>query len=377
MRLNLQARNRWEQIAVINAASTNTKYELPTQGGNLPMDRFIHSLHLRVRLRVTIPSASGPTAINADAPYSLVDHVVVSGFHRLRGQREEIVNLRGPELYQLAKIYGQAAPYSVPASLSITASATNDIDFYLPILFTPGKMPAFKQDEWALDAPNYDSLKLEVYWGDEASIFTKGTNASTFSAYGSSSGSPEIRVYGKFYQAGLNLFRGFVPGRVFRYFTELTGSAMTTTATGVRLFNLPRGWRLRGIMLKAGVKASTTSGNNAYLSLTDTALANLNVYRGLNKSVRLYRDLIDMRQDLAGPYDNTLPSGYGLIDFVQYGMDEEILDLRGLIAGPTGDVDCFVQGDVTGATNQAALAVWEEWRYAAQVAQAVQAVQRK
>lgn len=382
MRLPLTARTRFEPIADITATTQNAVYNLPTQGGTLPMDRFIHSLLLRVRLRMTMPGANPPSSIHADAPYSLINRVVVSGRHRIRNQQEEFINLRGPELFQLAHFYQGHEPYTSPGReyLSISASATNDIDFFLPVPFTPLKVPGGVQDEYALDAPNYDNLKLDIYWGDPAQCFALGSGTVTFSAFGSSSGNPQIRVYGRFYQAGPSLFKGFVPGRVFRTYTEVTGSPMTTTANSVRLATVPKGYRLRGVMIKAGVRGSATSGNDTYASVSDSILSEITFMRGLNKSIRLYHDLIDAREEIVERYGATpwarraglsdtmpvqRPVGHGLIDFVPFGYPDEILDLRGLTAGPTGDTDVYIQANVAGAANQGAVFVWEEWRYGA------------
>ena len=375
MRLQLTARQRTEFIAAISASNTNSVYNLPTQGGLLPMDRFMHSLLLRVRFRVSMPASNPPTGVNADAPYSIINRVVISGRHRLRGQQEEFINLRAADLAELVRLYSGVSPiWSVTPSTTatngpwcLTASATNDVEFYLPIPFVPLRLPASVQDEYALDAPNYDNLKLDVYWGDAAQLFTMGSGSVTFSGYGSSSGSPEVRVYGRFYQAGSSLFKGFVPGRVWRSFTEVTGSIMTTTANGVRLVNVPKGYLMRSILLKTGVKAGTTSGNDAFLSLTDSAVTNIYLLRGTNKSIRYVRDLVDLRQEVAERYSIQGTSGYGLLDFVPFGYREEILDLRGLTSGPTGDTDVYLQGDVSGASGRAVVAVWEEWRYSPQL----------
>ena len=56
-----------------------------------------------------------------------------------------------------------------------------------------------------------------------------------------------------------------------------------------------------------------------------------------------------------------------MFDFVPFGYREEILDLRGLTSGPTGDTDVYIQGDVSGASGRALVAVWEEWRYSPQL----------
>jgi hypothetical protein len=96
-------------------------------------------------------------------------------------------------------------------------------------------------------------------------------------------------------------------------------------------------------------------------------VSNIYLLRGTNKAIRYVRDLVDLRQEVAERYSIQGASGYGLLDFVPFGYREEILDLRGLTSGPTGDTDVYIQGDVSGASSRALVAVWEEWRYSPQL----------
>ena len=116
-------------------------------------------------------------------------------------------------------------------------------------------------------------------------------------------------------------------------------------------------------MLKTGVKAVVTAGNNAYLTLSDTILQNIKIMRGLNKQVRFFSDVYNIQAESMTDHHQQPAAGYSLIDFAPHGMADEVLDLRGLIVGATGDVDTSIQADVTGAAAQAALIAWEEWRY--------------
>jgi hypothetical protein len=128
------------------------------------------------------------------------------------------------------------------------------------------------------------------------------------------------------------------------------------------LFNIPRGNRLRAILLKTGVKAAVTAGNNAFLTVSDYIVNNLLVMRGTNKLIRRYNDMFDLAAETREAYAIQPDTGRGLIDFCEHGVEDEIFDLRSMVAGPTGDVDTFLQGDVIGAAGQAAVVVWEEWR---------------
>lgn len=360
------ALSRFEHISDITLSAKNTTVQLQSQGGNLPMDRFIHSLRLQFAGRFQIPAAGGggviPTAINADAPWSVIERVVVSGYHRLRGTREEFINLRGADLAELNRLYTSHDLYKTPATQSIVADANNDTRFIVDIPFVPLKMPARKQTEWLLDAPNYDNLQLTIYYANDANLYTLGTGEVLFSSFGADTGSPVIRVSGKFAQAGASFFKGFVPGRVWRYFEEKTGTDITAVGTRKRLFNVPRGHRMRSILLKVGVKATTTSGYNAFLTLSHDALSNIRVLRGTNKVIRQYINQYDIAEETGMDYAVRANTGFGLIDFAPHGLEDELLDLRSLIAGPTGDVDTFIEADVAAAAGQAAVAIYEEWR---------------
>lgn len=365
------ATSRQEFIADISLSATNSVNMLPTNGGLIPNDRFMYGMFLQFEGRMTNPGSGNPTGTQADAPFSLLDTISIQGYHRVRGQNEPFINLRGPDLYNLDRLYTSHIPYVVPnsqgapvftVSLSTTASATNDIRFMLYLPFVPLQIPVQAQLGWLLDAPNYDTLKLTINYSDDKSVFTGQTTAPTFSAFGSSTGNPRIRVQGQFALGGNSVF-GFVPGRVWRYFQENTSGDIVNTVTASRQYNIPRGNKIRGILIKTGVKSTTaTAGNNVYNTLSDTIFTNLKVQRGLNKTIRYYQDFFGPKTEIAHSYAMFAAQGYALIDFAQRGKLSEALDTVGLVAGPSGDTDLYVQADITGASNQAALFLVEELR---------------
>lgn len=360
---------RYEQIATISLPNTNAAYQLPTNGGTLPNDRFIWSLRIEFQGRLTNPASGGPTGILADAPYSLIESIQVSGYHRIRAAKEQFINVRGSDLRELMKIYQAHNPYSLPASLSTTASATNDIDFIIEVPFVPWNMKLSQQAQWMLDAPNYDQLQLTIQFADANSVFSGQTTQPTLSAYGSSSGNAQIIVSGEFVMAGSGRLAGYVPGRLWRYWQEVTSGDIVSGNNNSRQFNIPRGNVIRGFLLKTGVKSTATSpGNNAYTSRSNTVYTNIQVMRGLNKPVRNYPNFQQIQQDIASAYGFGLSdTGYALVDFAQQSNQSEMLDLRGAVAGPTGDIDTFLQANVAGAANQAALCMYEELRGGATV----------
>lgn len=354
--------NRVEYVDSI-PFSENTTQTLRTNGGLLPNDRFMNGLLLEFRGRATNPGSGNPTGVMADGLAAIIERVTVEGYHRIRRQQEKFIDLRGADLHILQRFYQPGTLIATPSPLVTTASATNEIIVQVVVPFTPLRMPAQIQTGYLLDAPNYESLKLTIQWGDYKNLFVAGASAVTWSAYGSATGTPELRVYGQF-SMQKSRFANFVPGRVFRYFNEVTGSTPTTTANGVRLWDIPRGFDIRGILLKTGTKGTAvTAGNNSYATLTEF-LADIRINQGLGKYIRRYLNNDAIFADLAQSYNlSSKITGALLLDFAQYGHIGEMLPTRNLISGPTGNVDLYVQADITGAANQAVCAVLEEVRY--------------
>lgn len=366
------ATSRTEMIADIPMPTTATQYMLPNNGGLIPNDRYMYGMWFVFEGRVTNNVALNATGVRADAPFSLIQNITVSGYHRVRGTSEQFINVRGTDLYNLNRAYWNAIPYMEPSNgwpqfvpqISAVSGEFNDIriPFYLP--FTPSRIPINSQIGWLLDAPNYDRLQATITLGDGTCLFTGGVTAgnATFSAYGSATGSPRVRVLGQFALGGQSVY-GYVPARTWRYFQEILGSPLTTTATQQRLYNMPRGNKIRAVMIKTGVKATDASaGMDVYDSVSDDVLANILIQRGLNKSIRIYPDFRSIKYEIQQSYGMYTQNGYGLIDFAQRGRLAEALDTVGLVAGASGDTDLYVQADVTGVANQAAMFLIEELR---------------
>jgi hypothetical protein len=368
------SRNEFIATMTVNTTTPNQAMTLPTQGGLIPNDRFLSGIVLEFTGRMTNPSSGNPTGVQADAPFSLFDTIIVEGQHLLRGTREQFVYARGADLREQAGLYMSRFPTftnlvnGTAGALSVTASATNDIRFFLPIWFYPLGVPAAQQAYYLLDAPNYSNLKLTINFGDQTSVFTGGSPLTVaFHAFGSTSGSPQIRVHGIFAQAGPNAFKGYVPGRTFTTYQENVTDPLTT-ATSVRLFNLPTGFHVRSLMSKTGVKSTAvTGGLSVYNTLSDTILNALKIQRGFNKNVRIWDDYYNAKEDAAMAYALYPDTGYALLDFAQHGTVKEAMDATQLVSGATGDVAFNLVADVTGAANQAALLLQQELRYEPQL----------
>lgn len=353
--------DRFEHIYDISLPNLNQPYQLPTKGGQLPSDRFLYGLELDWIGRATNPATGGPTAALADGPFSLIDHIDIQGYHRLRATQEDFFNLRMPDIRELNRILRKNSPYVTPTSLSTTASAANDIRFKSEITFPPLGLPLGFQVGYLLDAPNYNALELTAYYADANSIFSGQTTQPTFSSYGSAGGNPVLRVSGKFcmWPGGVP-DQSFVPGRVWRYMVDENVSGdIVAGKVASRQFNLPAGFVLNWLLLKTGVIAAGTSGaNRAYASLSDTIYQNIKVMVGANASTRFYGDYIDLKGENAN-HNLVFPDpGFGLISFVEDGAVWEAFDATRYI----NNANFFLQADVTGAANQGAVLEVEEIR---------------
>ncbi|MGH3237212.1 MAG: hypothetical protein ACRDOH_28920, partial [Streptosporangiaceae bacterium] len=275
---------------------------------------------------------------------------------------EQFINVRAADLVEDTLEKQGIAPLR-SGTLAIAASATSDIRFVVPIVFPPTGISPAQQIGYLLDAPNYNNLALQIVAADPASVFTGQTGTIAMSAYGSSTGTPRIRVYGIFAQAGASQFSGFVPARVWRYFHENVSTALTSSATAVALENVSVGNYLRSILVKAGVKSTaTTAGYNAYNSLSNTILANLKLTRGLNKYIQFLADMYGLQYANAQFYRINPSTGYGLVDWCPRGTLATLFNTVSLVSGSTGDTSVQFVADVVGASNQGAVFVYEELR---------------
>jgi hypothetical protein len=343
-------------------AGTNQAYTLAN--GPLPNDRFLFGLRIVFEGRMTNAASGYPTSVLADAPYSLIENLKIEGYHRIRGQREMFYNIRGAELRELNRIYTAHPPFLLPATaLSVATNATNDIKFSLDVPFVPENLPIAQQLGYLLDAPNYDALTATIQFSDDKSVFAGQTTASAFTAYGLTTGSPRIRVTGLFAMGGPTKFSGFVPARIWRTYQEVVAGDIVAGNNNARLFNLLKGYQIRSMLLKVGTKSATvTAGNNSYVALNNTNIANIKVMQGINRPIRYYTDQYSLAEESGNCYGLTPTVGYGLIDFCQRGHMWEALQTQGLVAGTSGDTDFFLQGDTTALAAQAALLVTEEIR---------------
>ena len=320
-------------------------------------------LLLNFKFRLTNAASGNPTSVLADAPYGIVDRIRVFGKHVMRRSDEVIVSLSGAEVAELQRQNTRYAMVNTPTTLSVSASATNDVQFVLYVPFVPSMVHPNEMANYLVDGPGYQNLSLEIKWADAASIFAGQTTATTLSAFGSTTGSPSVEVSILQAMEPATQFRGFLPGLYTISSRPLNTGVLLNTANQVRLTDLNRGGRLRKVVLKTGTLATgTSSGNTAFATWSDAIVSRIAVNRGTNRTIWDSRDFFTARiaASISQP-GAVLPStGHLVCDWVKTGNFQELLDATGLVAGPTGDIDFYLSGDVTGNSNQYGTLITEE-----------------
>lgn len=345
--------------STISLSSTNTKFTPPTNGGLLNNEYFLAGLLLVFSGRITNAASGNPSGTQGDAPYSLINRVRVWGQHIPTNSERVLYDVRGADVREFVGDLTGRFPYYNAPTLDKTASATNDIKFALRLPFHPAGINPAEKPNWLLDAPNYDGLNLEVFFGDDKQVFTGQTTASTFSAYGSTSGNPALDIY-LIRAMSQSKFKGFLPGWCKRSYQEAT-TIVQSSGNDQRILNINRGSKITRLMLKTGVKSTVvTSGNDAFNTLSDDILTTIRVNRGQGVYARRYQDFVGLKEDSAQYHAVTPSKGYGVVDFMPHGFTSEALDLTDAVAGPSGNVDCYLEANVSGASNQAALMLTEE-----------------
>jgi len=366
-------------FATINGLQYNAEHKLP---GNqlMPGDKMIMGMHLEFSGRITISGANGPTATTADGIFGLIQQIRVEGFHRKRQKNEVWCNLRGSDLNALVRMCLGQVQYMEPSlgaplytqNMNIGANQVNDFKFSLYLPFAPLGIPFRSQLGFALDAFNVDQLTLIVKTADDKSVFSGQTVTQPMTAYGSTTGSAKVDVSFDYALESETGLRNVSPGMVARYQsdlftdTDLQNNGIVTNSK--RLYVPPKGNALTRVLMKTGVKAAQTTGNDAFASYTDTCFSNIRFNLGSQRPIRRYATQLSMRNEIARANGLQPPPGFCMFDFIRSldstnnGQLSQALALYGMVAGSTANTDVYLEADVLGSTGLAASFIVEELR---------------
>jgi hypothetical protein len=366
-----------------------TQVSTPT---SLRTDRKIKWLQFHFRGRLT-NAATGPTmrtppvllspavataaagvtpatvAVNSAVVFSLIQQITVRGQHLKYGS-QTVFQMRGEAAAELAAIMlpnyipqftvssnGGAAIRFGP--MSTTLAQTNDIEFNLPIALFPFNCSPADSVMYCLHGPDWPgNLFVDLLFADGTALATANP-VTTFTAYGSGSGSPTVDILserpllGKDFMARI---RGAITYRI-TYTQQPTAAVNAGGGSGQKLSDLTVGKDTSRIFLKTGVQGTGESaGVVAFGSLSDLIVTRT-FFSLDNRGLRFQNALDDasLQDYMARTYGRWIPVGYKMIDFVQTpgigpSNPKAAFGSSQLTAARKYELD----GDVTAAANQIA-----------------------
>lgn len=367
-----------------------TTVTLPNAGGIITSPLFWVGILIEFIGRLAVGGANA-TSEFADSPHGLIESVTMSGVHRLRLSQETFVNnIHGSDLAFLnAYQAGTLSPTTITQGSMGVGTGNKDIRSFYYVPFLPEGARWGQGMKYLLDAFNYDQLKLSINCGLGSSCYNPaGGTTFTYTAFGSGAGTPILRCHAVVANFGPNGAPHFVPGRSFLTYVENSDAALTNNQSNYRMFSVPKGAWIRMLMLKQGIKATTTApGFNAWSTLQPVAydgvsnVQNMRLVLGQNNPIRYIQDWFSM---VAYNYRSRptitpgsaqkaygMQAGVGFIDFTEQGDLRTVLDTSTLTSGAQ-QADLALNADITGQAGQTFGMLVQDLRYTPQDLSALQ-----
>jgi hypothetical protein len=354
---SILGRNQGPELFFQQAFATLTSPIIPKPVNvNRPLERF----HIVWRGRVVIGVANF-TAVAAEAPQTIIQRIRLIGTHKRFGSLVP-VDLTGATTFVLMRLFRegrgnseyittgagqptrQAEP-SVPFAQTLANfgnTGTYDIEIHYslpvaPILPSSSRIAVvpflFQQTDWA------DTLQLQLFFGDQTSFGTPGgTTTTTFSSFGSGSGSPLVSIFTNYDILG-PLATSIASAVVLR--SEQLSTTLTAIANNQRVQLLQK-QKTTNIIVKSGVLLTGTSGGvQVYASLSDTILDFTQPIVD-NKPIRNNFSNFAQKEYAGLAFSTVLPQGY--INFTFLDSLNPLTYYRGdlLAGGSTFELDTNV-----------------------------------
>lgn len=321
---------------------------------NRPLERII----LRWDGRITIAGAN-MSAVFPEALQSLIQQVQLQGTHARFGSLYPL-QLTGADIFawpSLFKTVGNVilingvrvnplgVPNGIPAA-TFGNTGTYDIQVFWEIPLVPVVPPAaklncvpflFMQEDWS------DTLFLQLIMGDVSSLGTQGGGGSaTFSALGSSSGSPQFFVYTNYEILGA-LASKITTATVVRAIQQVPqGNITAVSANLLRLAQLQKYKTLNAVVKSGSLASGTSAGVQVYSALSDTIFEQTQI-RVDNKAIRNNLSNITYKDYLRHAFDAlNQPQGYLPMSFIDSLNPRTAFDGDQVSGGSTFEVDSQV-----------------------------------
>jgi hypothetical protein len=310
--------------------ANTTQVSTPT---SLRTDRKIRFFDFHTRARLTNSATpgtyrTGPSLLGTPL-FSLIQQFTLRGQHLRYGSQTPIV-MRGETAAEFMAIMNPnwTPRFAVSvnggallqgAALSNTASATNDVDFVLPIPLFPFDLSPSDQAFYALHGPDWPgNLYFDVLTADVTALGVTLAQ-STISAFGSGAGSATIDILSERPLLSKDIAARIRPAVTFRVtnFSQPTAAVSTgASQAGVKIGDLTVGKDTSRIFLKTGTaQTATSAGVTAYSSLSDTIITRSFIAMD-NRQLGFQNANADsVTQDYVGRmYGRTIPAGYKMIE---------------------------------------------------------------
>lgn len=282
---------------------------------DLDRQQYLAGIIIKFLGRLAIGSVAG-AAVNAEAPFNLVNRIRVNMNHQLYGSKSPI-NLSGASLFRRAHILSGTQP--IAAGSPDVAVGNYDIEIDYPVMFFLEKAASQATMATLLSAPLCSSLNVELDFNPGAALITKGaTTTYTWTAYGSAAGSPQ--VYCTLLQAnGLQSN----PKTLLLTKTDQLASLANGIGQDQQVGNeLPVGYTIARLWLKQFAQDTLQSSYvAASMASPKSATAAGLVSPQLQKNrvaIRQYQLWAQLESENKNHFNlEAWPSGYGVLDFLE------------------------------------------------------------
>lgn len=325
-------RNQGPEFEQTLLFATLTQVSTPT---SLRTDRKVLFYDFHVRLRLTNSGTPGTyrvgPALLGTPLFSLIQQFSLRGQHLRYGAQTPIVMrgetaaefmaLMNPNWVPRFSVSVNGGALTQGGALSNVASATNDVDFVLPIPLFPFDLSPADQVFYCIHGPDWPgNLYFDVLCADPTALGVTTVQA-TISAFGSGAGSGTIDILSERPLVSKALASSIRPAVTFRVqnFSQPTLAVSTGAAsTGIKLADLTVGKDTTRIFSKFGtIQAGLSAGVVVYGALSDTIVTRTVIALD-NRNLRFQNSNANsVMQDYTGRmYGRVIPAGYNMIDFI-------------------------------------------------------------
>ena len=299
---------------------------------NIPLQLPLAFIQIRWKGRIAVATAAATPA--PEAPQNILQRIQLQGTHATLGTLMPI-QMSGATLFQLNRIFGVRgnsviinnnryvqedqialglanAANPVPGYPQFGSIGNFDTQIFWTIPVFPYNVPDAQAVQYLFNAASWgQTLQLQIVTAD-ATAFNFVPANTTFTAFGSASGSPAIDIM--LVYASLGPLRNSIAQAVSVKNVFSISTILQSNANNVRL-QLLQNQRTQNVVVKTGTTlAGTSAGVSAFGTISDTILEQ--TYLRVNNNPIRNLQYNDATKEFYGyRFDTVLPLGYNNISF--------------------------------------------------------------